>query len=149
MLTAIAFLILRISIAWLFLSPLKQFIPRWKTTVEMVRFLIPFQPQLFSILMIAAMFLGSLSILFGFYAQVGAVLLAIQCLLGFCIHNKYVKKIMGLHLSVDSTESDRKILQCAKGLGIMGNKTSGQKNLIIAVILLFIILVGSGPYSLT
>lgn len=148
-LMAIAFLILRISIAWLFLSPLKQFIPHWKKTVEMVRFLIPFQPELLSVLMIMTMFFGSLSILFGIYAQVGAALLVIECLLGFIIYKKYVKKIMTLQLSAESTEADRKILQCAKGIGIMGNKTSGQKNLIIVAILLFIILVGSGPYSLT
>lgn len=148
-LTAIAFLILRITIAWLFLFPLKQFIPNWKTTVNMVRFLIPFQPQLFAIAMVIVMFFGSLSILFGYYAQVAAFFLAIQCLLGFHIHQKYAQQIMTFQLSSQASPEDRNILKYAKGLGIMGNKTSGQKNIVIAVMLLFIILGGSGPYSLS
>lgn len=147
--TTIAFFILRITIAYLFLSPLKKFILSWKNTVDMVRFLCPIQPQLMAVTMIIIMLVGSLSILFGFYGQIGAFFLMLECFLGYHLYDKYTKKIAMLQLSTQSSQDDQQILKSAKGLGIMGNKTAGQKNLVIAAVLFFIMLIGTGPGSIT
>ena len=145
----IAFLLLRVTIACLFLAPLKKFLTHWKFTVNMVGTVLPFHPFFSAMVMIGVMFFGAIFILLGFYAQIAAIFLAAFCLIGAYAHRVYVKQLQAMHLEAQASPADQKILNDAKRLGIVGNVTSGQKNIVIAVVLIFIFLVGSGPYSVT
>ena len=149
MMVVVAFLLLRVTLAWLFLAPLKKFLTHWEATVKMVELVAPKRPVFFAYTMIGIMFFGGLSILLGCLAQIGAVFLAAHCLLGVRAHNLYVKQLQSMNLDSQASPDNQKILNEAKKLGILGNITSGQKNIVIAAVLVFIALIGSGPYSLT
>jgi len=95
------------------------------------------------------MFLGALSILFGIYAQIGALFLFIYSLVDVMAHYQLSQQAASQTLSDDASESDKAILETTKALGVVGNVTSAQKNIVIAAALLVIILLGSGPFSLT
>lgn len=145
----VALIILRIVLAWMFLYPLKGLLSDWKGTVNLVRLITPFFPHLFAILMILVMIGGSLSILLGAYAQIGAAFLLIYSLVGVVVHYQLSLQIANQSLSDTATEDDRAVLEKTKALGIAGNITSAQKNIVIAASLLVIVLLGAGPFSLT
>ena len=145
----IAFLVFRIVIAWFFLKPVKSLCANWKDTVEMVKLVFPFYTNAFAVMMVAVMVLGSLSVLFGFYAQVGATFLFVYSLIGFFVHTKLKNKIMLEQLRDEHSSENEKIFNSVKLLGVVGHATSAEKNIVIAAALLIIVLLGSGPYSLT
>jgi len=144
-----AFIILRIVLAWMFLYPLKALLSDWKETLNLVSLVSSFATKYFAVLMILAMIIGSISILFGIYAQIGATILLIYSLIGIAVHYKLSQKIAKESLSNTATQKDQDVLSETKQLGIVGNITSAQKNIVIAAALLFIALIGSGPYSIT
>lgn len=144
-----AFVVLRLILAWMFLYPLKAQLSDWDATVGLVDLIAPFQPQLFAVLMVLTMIAGSLSVLFGLFAQVGAALLMIYSLIGVLVHYKLSRLVAGLRLSASATIADQQILEKAKHLGVVGNVTSAQKNIVIASALWVIVCLGSGPYSLS
>lgn len=144
-----ALIFLRIVLAWMFLYPLKDLLADWKGTVNLVRLITPFFPNLFALLMILVMFLGSLSILFGVYAQIGASFLFIYSLVGVIVHYQLSQQIKTQSLSDEASKDDRAVLEKTKALGVAGNNTSAQKNIVVAAALLVIVLLGSGPFSLT
>lgn len=143
-----AFLLLRLTLAWLFLLPIKGLISDWNNTINLVRLIAPFKPQFFATLMILVMIFGSISILFGIYAQVGALFLFVYSLMGFVVHYRLSKNLDGMTLSASASKQDKVTFQNAKALGVVGHVTSAQKNIVIAVALLVIVLLGSGPFSL-
>ncbi|AHE67770.1 DoxX family protein [Legionella oakridgensis] len=144
-----AFVVLRIILAWMFLYPLKAQLSDWDATVELVDLIAPFQPQLFAVLMVFVMIAGSLSVLFGIYAQVGAACLMIYSLIGVLVHYKLSRLITSFYLSATASNADQKILEKVQSLGVVGHVTSAQKNIVIASALWVIVCLGSGPYSLS
>lgn len=144
-----AFLVLRIIIAWLFLFPLKVLLSDWPAAVDTVKLVAPIFPGLFAVLMVLVMIVGAVSILLGAFAQVGAALLLIYCLVGVVVHYKLAGLATQLTLSESASKDDRAISQKLTALAVLGNQTSGQKNIVIAAALFFILMIGSGPFSLT
>lgn len=145
----IAFFSLRIILAWMFLYPLKNLLADWEGTKNLVGLLSPIGKNFIAILMILAMIIGAISILFGIYAQIGSAILFVYSLIGAYIHYKLAKEASKKELSDSANKIDKEILIETKSLGIVGNVTSAQKNFVIAGALLFITLMGSGPYSIT
>lgn len=145
---AIAFVVLRVVLAWIFLYPLKALLSDWEGTVDLVGLIAPCKPHFFAVIMVLVMIAGSLSVLLGFYAQIGAILLFVYSLIGFVVHYKLSQQEAAFELSAEASESDKAVLEQAKGLGIVGHVTSAQKNIVIAAALWVIIFLGSGPYSL-
>lgn len=144
----IAFIVLRIVLAWFFLYPVKGLIINWNTSVNMVKLVIPIFPNVFTVLMILTMIVGSLSVLLGIFAPVGALLLFVYSLIGVAVHYKLSQKIKKQALSESASQPDQSILAETKALGVAGHTTSAQKNIVVASALLIIILIGSGPLSL-
>ena len=144
----IAFIVLRIVLAWFFLYPVKGLITNWNESVNLVKLVIPIFPNLFTALMILTMIVGSLSILLGIMAPIGALLLFVYSLIGVAVHYKLSLKIEEQALSESASQSDQNILAETKAIGIAGHTTSAQKNIVVASALLIIILMGSGPLSL-
>lgn len=147
--TVIAFLIFRVVVAWFFLKPVKPLCLHWKSSLEMVKLISPYCVNILAFMMIAVMIIGSLSILFGFYAQIGAALLFMYSLMGVVVHTKLKNKILSEKLADDCSLQNRKIFDTIKSIGVVGHATSAEKNIVIAAALLIVVLLGSGPYSLT
>jgi uncharacterized membrane protein YphA (DoxX/SURF4 family) len=148
-LEAIAWLILRIVYAWLFLYPIKGLLEDWQGARSLAAMAIPIYPQLFSIVMAVVMFFGALSILLGVYTEVSGIILCLYCLLGARVHYKLARELKKHQLSNDACEEDRKNLLDAINLGVVGHVTSAQKNFVLAAVSLLFAFVGSGPYSIT
>lgn len=145
----IAFLVLRIVIAWFFLQPVKALCSNWAASRGMVALLFPYAENLLAALMIAVMIVGSLSVLFGIYAQIGAALLFIYTFIGIFVHLKLKNQILALKVSADVFSNDKKQFDAAKNLGVVGHQTSALKNIVIMAALWMIVLLGSGPFSVT
>ena len=144
----VACIVLRLVLAWFFLDPVKGLISDWDASVELVKSIIPFQPQCFAILMIIVMIVGSLSVLFGIYAQIGAGCLLIYTLMGVVVHYRLGNTLSDMRLTKTAVKADKTIFETAKALGIQGHMTSAKKNIVIVAALLQIVLLGSGPFSL-
>lgn len=133
-----AWLILRLAMAWLFLTPVFGLIRDWDGTKQLIRLISPVWINVFAFCCVSIMIVGSLSVLLGFYAQVGALLLGVYCLLGIRVHYQLAKTIAQ---SAHPGDGD--------ALGIAGHVSSGQKNVVLAAVCLFIVVFGSGPLSMT
>lgn len=144
-----AFIVLRIVIAWLFLFPLKVLLSDWPAAVDTVKLVAPIFPSFFAVIMVLVMIVGAFSILLGAFAQIGAALLIIYCLIGVVVHYKLAGLAANSKLSASASKEDRAVSQKLSALAILGNQTSGQKNIVIAAALFFILMIGSGPFSLT
>lgn len=145
----IAWLILRVVYAWMFLYPLVNLIPNFQASVGAVKLVIPFMSRFFAVVMLIVMIYSGLSILVGFYAQIAGFLLLIYCLLGVVVHYRLVGKVARAKLSASASVEDQRCFSEVVSLGILGNKTSGQKNMVLAAVACFFMLLGSGPLSLT
>ncbi len=145
----IAWLVLRIVYAWMFLYPLKVLLADFNATVGLVGLIAPFKPRLCAYLMVAVMIVGSLMILFGIYAQIGGILLMFYCLIGVVVHNKLAQQALSAKLSPGASDSDKGVLKSTADLGAVGNFTSAQKNYVLAAVGFFFFLMGSGPWSFT
>lgn len=139
---------MRVVLAWLFLWPLKGLVSDWAGTVNLVKLVAPFKPAFFAVIMIFVMIFGSLSILLGIYAPIGAALLLIYSLIGFVVHYRLSQQLAAMKLTKAAGDKDKTVFQNAKALGVVGHVTSAQKNIVIAAALLVIVLLGSGPMSL-
>jgi hypothetical protein len=144
----LAWLILRLVYAWMFLYPLKDLLTDWRGTVHLASFIIPFAPKLGALGTLGIMLLGAVSILLGFYPTVGGFLLLIYCLLGGYVHWSLAKQAEHLSLTASSSSANRTILEAAKTLAIQGHVSSGQKNMVLAAVGCFFMLMGTGPLSL-
>lgn len=145
----LSFIILRIVLAWMFLYPLAGLIKDWDGTLGLTGLVSNIATKYLAVLMVLVMFIGGVSILFGIYAQLGAAMLFIYTLIGIKVHYKLSQKIARFNLSNLASKEDCNIISETKQLGIVGHITSAQKNVVIAGALLFITLMGSGPYSIT
>ncbi len=133
-----AWLILRLAMTWLFLTPVFGLIRDWDGTKQLIRLISPVWINGLAVCCVAIMIAGSLSVLLGVYAQIGAALLGVYCLLGIRVHYQLAKTIAQ---STHPGDGD--------ALGIAGHVSSGQKNVVLAAVCLFIVVFGSGPMSLT
>lgn len=145
----IAFLVLRIVFAWMFLYPIKALLSDWPTTVNMVKLVAPRQPRFATVVMIIVMIVGAFSILFGIYAQLGGLLLLIYCLMGAFVHFRLGQIANGLQLNHKASQPDKDICQEASKLAVVGHVSSAQKNFVLAAVGFFFFMLGSGPLSLT
>ena len=142
MIEDIAWLILRVVFAWMFIYPLKNLMKDIPASKELVTLICPIFQGFITWLMFFVMFFGGVSILLGAYAQIGGFLLCIYSLIGIKVHFACAKNAKGL-------SGKDKEFKTAQELAIVGHVTSGQKNIVLAAVALFFTLLGSGPYSLT
>lgn len=134
----IAWLVLRVIYAWMFLYPLHTLLKDWDGTVGATALLFKWQPKFFAMISTLAMVLGGLSILFGFYGQIGGLLLLIFNLGGAVVH--YRLKDLALAQNGDETLTK---------LAVVGHMSSAQKNFVLAAVAFFFMLIGTGPHSIT
>jgi uncharacterized membrane protein YphA (DoxX/SURF4 family) len=141
----LAWLILRIVYAWMFLYPLKDLLKDWQGALSLTKLVVPFPKlvPLFTFAMLAIMLLGGLSILLGFYGQLASAALLVYCLMGARVHYCLANKAKKLNLKENGACKE------AIQLAILGHVTSAQKNFVLAAVACFFILMGTGPYSLT
>lgn len=149
MIEKIAWLVLRIAYAWMFLYPLTNLIPNFEATIGAVKLVVPFMSRFFAVVMIIVMVYSGLSILFGFYAQIAGFLLLVYCLMGVVVHYRLMGKVAHATLSASLSGDDQRCFSEVVSLGILGNKTSAQKNIVLAAVACFFMLLGSGPLSVT
>ncbi len=147
--TILAWLILRIGYAWLYLYALKMLFADWSATEWVVGLVFPCCIRLFAILCVLSMILSSVMLIFGIYAQVAGVILFFYNLIGACIHYRIAAVIKAEQQVEMSNKNDQDIFKKVQALGIGGHVTSAQKNFILAAVALFFMLMGSGPWSVT
>ena len=143
--TAIAWLVLRASYAWLLLTALKSLMSDRQGTIDSMRGMFPVGTELMAWFMFAMMGTSALSILLGFFAQVAGACMVVFNLMGVRFHLGFAKQaqeIAGQH--PDNAE----MAQIAAIAGV-GHRTSAQKNIVLAAVGLLFLLLGTGPYSLT
>lgn len=138
-----ALLILRLSLGFLFLYPLKDLLKDFTTAKQLASFVFPYFTTLNAFLMLIVMFFGSLMLIFGIYAQIAAIILAIYSLLGIKVHYALAKLAKNTN-ELNGNEHNKNL----QALAITGHLSSGQKNIVIFAACLVIFLVGSGNYSL-
>jgi len=148
-LEGLAWLILRIGYAWLYLHALVGLLNQWQSTEDMVSLLFPKFTSFFAALMIAVMFVCSISLILGFYAEIAGFFLCFYNLLGMRLHYKLANIVKNFQLSKLADEADREPLQNAAELGYVGHITSAQKNAVLFAVAIFFMILGSGPVSLT
>jgi uncharacterized membrane protein YphA (DoxX/SURF4 family) len=139
----VAWLILRIVYALIFLVPIYGLIKNWNDAVNATKLLCPWYPQTFTMASILMLLIGGLSVALGVWTQIVAIGLVAFCLGGYIIHMRLANQIVEL-----GKGSHAKNIDVIVKLGVLGNKTSGQKNLVLAAVGIFFVLVGSGPWSL-
>jgi hypothetical protein len=142
-------LILRIIMAWMFLIPVPGLIRDWESTKVLTRLISGIFVNTCSVISIAMMVLGAASVLLGLYAQIGGILLLAYSLIGVRAHFKLAKLIASIRLpKVCHPDGDHAFAE-VKSLGIVGQITSGQKNMVLAATALAFTILGSGPVSIT
>jgi uncharacterized membrane protein YphA (DoxX/SURF4 family) len=145
----VAYIVLRVVFAWMFLWPIKGLLADWKATQNMVAMICPASlVGIGSIGMVLVMVLGALSILLGVLPQIGGAVLTVFCLIGASIHYRLGASAAVGELSKEATAADRDLHAKAVGLAAVGNITSAEKNFVLAAVGLFFALAGTGPYSL-
>lgn len=137
-LQTLACLLLRCTMTWLFLMPVFGLIRDWDGTKQLIRLVSPVCVTTLAACCVASMIVGSLSLLLGFYAQIGAIFLCVYCVLGVRVHYQLAKTIAQSAVPGDGD-----------ALGVAGHISSGQKNVVLAAVCVFMIVFGSGPLSLT
>ena len=121
----IAWLVLRLVYAGLFLYPIKGLIQDWPATQSLAKLVWPYDIALniICIAMIMVMFAGALSIALGLWAQIGGMALLIYCLLGAKVHYALAKILQSNNLSENAIEADKAVLSQAVNLGVVGHVT--------------------------
>ena len=147
----IAWLVLRIVYAALFLYPIKGLVQDWPTTQSLVKLVWPYDVALniICIAMIMVMFAGALSIALGLWAQVGGMALLIYCLFGAKVHYALAGALQANSLSENAIEADKTVFSQAVNLGVVGHVTSAQKNFVLSSVAFYFVILGSGPLSIT
>ena len=131
------------------LYPMKALLSDWAGTKKTVGILIPIFPSFCAVMMLLVMLCGALSVLVGFYSQIGGFLLCVYCIFGIKVHYRLSQLSTAGSLSSRASDSDREVLKEAQGLAVVGNITSAEKNVVLAAVALMFTLLGSGPFSLT
>lgn len=138
-----AWLILRLVYAWMFLMPLPGLLKNWSATVNLTGLLIPFAKPFCTAIYLLCMFFCALAIFFGIYAKLAAIPLFFISVFGVRVHYLLAKQAAQLG-GANSNEEVQQIIALAQ----VGNITSAQKNVVLAAVALFFVLMGSGPMSL-
>lgn len=143
-----AWLVLRIAYAWIFLVPLPSLLKNWHETKALTALLFPQKTTTtLTIVMLVAMFFGALSILFGILGQWAGLILMVYCLLGVIVHRRLAKNAQNIRLSTSSSAADQQQLNDLIGLAVAGNIGSAYKNIVLAAIGFFFMVMGTGPCS--
>ena len=142
----IGWLVMRISIAWLFLWPLPGLLKDWPGTVGATSLVFPV-PGLTTLAGVAVMLVGGISVGVGIYGRIGAAALALYCVGGVLVHMALSRQpgtlVEGLHLEGQAEATAR----TAAAIGAVGHVTSAWKNWVIAGACTFIALAGTGRWS--
>ena len=144
----LAWLVLRVVYAWMFLYPAVGLIRDWKSTVQTTSLLFKWFPGGFALGSLVIMVFGSFSILVGFYGQFAAVAFIGFNLGGVVLHYRLARRLKQTHLSKEACAADRDALEGAIALGVVGHVTSAEKNFVLAAVALFFAIEGTGPLSL-
>ena len=100
-------------------------------------------------MMILSMILSSLSVLFGYYAEIGGLMIAIYSAIGIYIHQNFAKMALSMTLRDKVSHKDTETFQSLSTLAAVGHGSAEMKNIVICALGLFLWLQGSGPFSLT
>lgn len=136
----IAWIVLRIVYAWLYLYPVIALIKNWQETVDTASLLFKNKPKEFTIVSVVIMIIGALSILLGIYGRIGGVLLLFFNLGGAYIHYQLANRAKDFGI-----EANTSLVK----LAVLGNVSSAQKNLVLAAVAFFFMIQGTGPWSIT
>ena len=146
LLANIGLLIMRLSIAWLFLWPLPGLIRDWQSTVGATALVYP-MPRLVTLLGVCIMPLGAVSVAVGIYGRVGAAALTLYCIGGAFVHLALAKQPAELTRSVHTDQNGQAAVATAAAIGSVGHVTSAWKNWTVAGACAFLALAGTGPWS--
>ena len=141
--------IIRITVAWLYLFPLPGLLADWDATTMLTRLVSGIFVNFLSILGIVLTGLGAISVLFGIYAQIGGIFLFVYTVVGIQVHLRLAKVIASRELPDTCRAQGGQALGEVKSLGIVGQVTSGQKNVVLAAVALAFSILGSGSISVT
>ncbi|CEK10693.1 DoxX family protein [Legionella hackeliae] len=149
MLTILAWLVLRIVFAGFFLYACYGFVRNWPAAKQTATLIYPRYANFQAISMLIWMFVISISILLGIYGRIGGALALLFSSIGAYAHYTCAHKLTSIQLSTTATDEDKKLLEEAKAIGMVGHVTSAQKNYVIAAMSFFFMLLGTGPWSVT
>lgn len=141
---ALAWIVLRLVYAWMFLSPVPLLLKNWPVTVSNTNLLFPWRPEWFAWASVVVMIAGAFSILFDLYIRIGALGLLTFSLGGAIIHKRLAKIAENTVLSSKASIEDTQTVDQLKTLAAVGHVTSAQKNYVLAAVAVFIMLHGSG-----
>lgn len=144
----IAWLILRIIFAWMFLYPLTMLLNDWEAAKANVGMISSRFHHELAFIMVIVMVVGALSILLGILPHIGGLMLLVYCLLGALVHYRFADSINQLQLSSQADEQDLEIFDKARTIGAVGHITSAQKNFVLAALACWFMLMGTGPWSI-
>jgi len=144
----VAWLVLRIVYAWMYLYPAVGLVRDWPGTVNTTGLLFKHGTREFAFVSVLGMVIAALMILLGVYGQYAAVALVGFNLGGAKIHYSLAEMAHHAGLSDAASLEDRTEFQELATLGWVGHVTSAQKNFVLAAVALFFALVGTGPWSL-
>lgn len=147
--TDIAYLILRISYSIVFLNAAWQCGKskagvRW--TIEESRILFGNAAPLFGIAGIFVMGFGGLSVLLGFFPEIGGLMLGLFVLPGAIIHHRKQKESLALGNELGASQNEK--AQELATLASLGHYSSAMKNYSLCGPGLFLALTGGGAWSI-
>lgn len=142
-----AWLTLRTVYAWMYLYPAVGLIKDWPSTVEVTGLLFKKATNLFAVASVAIMIVGGLMILFGVLPRYAALALLAFNLGGAKIHYALAEVAKDTRLSEGASSDDKAAHERLVGLAIVGHVTSAQKNIVLAAVAVFFVLMGTGPCS--
>jgi uncharacterized membrane protein YphA (DoxX/SURF4 family) len=156
--TEAGWLILRIAYGGLFIFTAWTLATGWDWTVANTAVLFgAARAKLFSVGAIATMSIGGMLIVLGFFGRLGALMLLVFLILGTMIHVKERDQVPGLAQALrDNAKaaghqldgSDETTLMTLQVSAFSAHVANVYKNVCLAGIALFFILVGTGPGSL-
>lgn len=139
---------LRIVYAWMFLYPAVGLVKDWPTTVQTTALLFKWKPKLFAAGSVVVMVAGAIMILLGVYGRAGAAGLCAFCLGGARIHYRLASLAGDVKLSSTASPDDVAAAGQLTTLAVVGHVTSAEKNIVLAAVAFFFLLMGTGPWSL-
>ena len=144
----IAWIVLRLAYAWVFLKPVPGLLKNWAGTVETTGLLFKRFPEINAGISVLVMVAGALSILFGVYGRIGAAGLLVFNLGGAVVHYRIADQAQNMSLSPAASPEDQKTLEQLAIMAAVGHTTSAWKNFVLAAVAFFFLLQGTGPWSL-
>jgi len=145
---SVAWLVLRIVYAWMYLYPVTGLVKNWPTTVKTTSLLFPVGTTFFAFVSVVLMIAGSLMILLGVYGQYAAVALLAFNVGGAQVHYKLAEAAKAMQPADATSADDRAQFGDLADLAAVGHITSAEKNYVLAAVAFFFALVGTGPWSL-